>query len=564
MSKETQTTKTQFLTTKTLWDGFQLEKNLQPNKVNEVRYDKITYSEYFFSGRRVNANDRVRIFGVYATPDDKKAYNAILYIPDVSERPNFEMITEYVRMGYAVLAVDLCGKTQEDGYSTVYPDSISYANYQSDQNQMDRVIESARETSWYEWVSVGRYALSFLASQPKIKSVGVIGVKDGANVAWILAATDNLIRCSVMMFGAGWKAYKGHFLHDEKSGNILLNDEQRRFIAALDAHSYAPYVNCPVLYLTATNNDEFDLDRGYETVSRIPSEIDRFYNCAPGFSEYLDIYCQKDVELFLKKYLDGKNLNMPKVPKLSHTQDGRQFTINISCEDESEVVEKKVFFNEGVYDPAVRNWMPCEGKTGNCSTAFEYYLSGDTTKIFYFAIVKYKSGFTLATRVYCADAKPTPSNRSAIIYSSKDGLEGIAFNDKKATKEKSIFVDQKKFITLGKGADDIFGAYSQCGLLSYRFGEPGCSIDDNSIIKLDVFANEFCIFRLAFLQKSPSGTIEYKYSTELKSSCVWKNLSIKISDFKTADGLSVKDYGQIYAMKIEGDGKFLVNNILLI
>ena len=475
----------------------------------------------------------------------------------MSERPNFEMITEYVRMGYAVLAVDLCGKTQENGYSTVYPDSISYANYQNRENRMDTVEESAKETSWYEWVSVGRYALNFLTSQPKIKSVGVIGVKDGANVAWILAANENRIRCSVMMFGAGWKAYKGSFLHDENNASLTFSDEKRRFIAALDAHAYAPSVTCPVLYLTATNNDRFDLDRSYETVSRIPEGIDRFYNCAPGFSEYLDLYCQKDGELFLKKYLDGKNVNMPKVPSLTHTQDGRQFTIYINCDDEREVVEKKVFFNEGVNDPAVRNWMPCEGKTGNCSTAFEYYLSGDTTKIFYFAIVKYKSGFTLSTRVYCANAEPTPSNRSAIIYSSKDGLEGIAFNDKKATKEKSIFVDQKKFITLGKGADDIFGAYSQCGLISYRFGEPGCSIDENSIIKLDVF-------RLAFLQKSPNGTIEYKYSTELKASSVWKNLSIKISDFKTSDGLSVKDYGQIYAMRIEGDGKFLVNNILLI
>lgn len=564
MSKETQTTTPQFYTTKTLWAGFVPDKNLQPNKVNEVRYDKITYSEYFFSGRAVNGSERVRIFGVYATPDDKKAYNAILYIPDVSESPNFEMITEYVRMGYAVLAVDLCGKTESKGYCTVYPESISYANYQSRGNRMETVEESAKETSWYEWVCVCRNALNFLFSQSKVKSVGVIGVKDGSNLAWILAANDNRIRCSVMMFGAGWQAYRGHFLHDDSSAKIALSDEKRRFIAALDAHAYAPYVHCPVLYLTATNNERFDLDRGYETICRIPEGVDRFYNCAPGFSEYLDTYCQKDVELFLKKYLDGRNIYMPKQPKIEYLQNERQFSLNVQCDGNSEVVEIKVFCNEGVYDPAVRNWMPCENISDIGPNAFEYYLNGETTKIFFFAVVKYKSGITVASKVYSADVNKITSNRSAIIYSSKDGLEGIAFNDKNATKEKSIFVDQRKFITLGKGAEDIYGAYSQCGLISYRFGEPGCTIDEHSIIKLDVFASEFCIFRLAFLQKSPSGAVEYHFSTELKASNVWKNLSIDISDFKTADGLSIKDYSQVYAMRIDGDGKFLVNNILLI
>ena len=72
------------LTKNTLWADFDVSKSLQPSKINEVRYDGITYAEYFFSGRDVNG-ERVRIFGMLATPDDVKSYNAILYLPDVSE-----------------------------------------------------------------------------------------------------------------------------------------------------------------------------------------------------------------------------------------------------------------------------------------------------------------------------------------------------------------------------------------------------------------------------------------------------------------------------------------------
>ena len=67
---------TTFLTPKTLWENFSADAPLKISKINEVRYDKITYGEYYFSGRDVKG-ESVRIFGVYATPDEKKKYSAI-------------------------------------------------------------------------------------------------------------------------------------------------------------------------------------------------------------------------------------------------------------------------------------------------------------------------------------------------------------------------------------------------------------------------------------------------------------------------------------------------------
>ena len=67
------------LTPRTLWSDFKGDSPLKSIKINEVRYDKITYEEYYFSGREVGG-ERVRIFGVYATPDEKEKYSALLYI----------------------------------------------------------------------------------------------------------------------------------------------------------------------------------------------------------------------------------------------------------------------------------------------------------------------------------------------------------------------------------------------------------------------------------------------------------------------------------------------------
>ena len=121
-----------------------------------------------------------------------------------------------------------------------------------------------------------------------------------------------------------------------------------------------------------------------------------------------------------------------------------------------------------------------------------------------------------------------------------------------------------QFIQLVKGADDIYGAYSACGLISYRLGEPSCHLDGHSIINMDVFTSEFCVLKLILMKKVSTGTEEFYFTTELKANSAWKSLTVGVDSFKTEDGRSVKDYDGIYALRIEGEGKFAVNNILLI
>jgi hypothetical protein len=75
--------------------------------------------------------------------------------------------------------------------------------------------------------------------------------------------------------------------------------------------------------------------------------------------------------------------------------------------------------------------MPCE-QSQQDKNEYEYVLTGESTKIFVFATVKYKSGVTVSSKLVCLKTIPTNSKRSGIVYSSKEGLEGIAFYDKNA------------------------------------------------------------------------------------------------------------------------------------
>lgn len=555
----------EFLTPVSLWKDFDYGQPLQQSKINEMRYDNVVYSEYYFSGRKT-ASGRVRIYGLFVCPDDGKKHSALLYIPEITEKMSYESINEYAKLGYSVLAVDLYGRRSEGAENyTGYPDDIAYANYESRGRHMDHVDTNAKETSWYEWVSVCKYALKFLRTAVDVDKIGVIGVKDGANIAWQLAATEGGIACAVMMFGAGWSAYRGIPKYSDK--DIVMDEERRRFIAAVDPHAYAQYVRCPILYLTATNSEIYDFDRSNDTLARINPDIEYEFNYAPAFNLYLDNYCKKDVEMFLARYFGQVGVDFPRSPELALEQEDNYLRMKLTFDEPGKVSECKVFLNEGSLEPSLRNWISCDRvhieDEDPGSRTFEYIVNGNPQNIFAFAVVRYRNGCSLSSKLIGKKFSGTNRKRANLVYTSKDGLDGITFYDKNAYGKKDVFVDVKDFIQLVKGADDIYGAYSRFGLISYKFNEPNCYVDENSIIKLDIFTAEFCVLRLVLMTKGETPG-EFVWTEDFGAGNIWRNVTVHVSDFKSAEGMSVRNYDEIYALRIESDSKFAVNNILLI
>ncbi|MBR1868315.1 MAG: dienelactone hydrolase family protein [Clostridia bacterium] len=554
-----------FLTPVSLWKDFDNSQPLQPSKISEVKYDNFVYAEYYFSGRKTESG-KVRIYSIFVTPDDGGNGNFILYVPQIAEKMSYQSVNEYVKLGYSVLAVDIYGKREGAENFTVYPEDIYYANYDYRGRRMDFVDENARKTCWYEWVAVCKYGLAFLRSMDASAKIGVVGVKVGADIAWQLAATEDKLDCAVMMFGAGWNAYLGIPKYSDR--DIIMDEERRRYIAAVDAHAYAQYVKCPVLFLTSTNSQAFDFDRANDTLSRISDGIPCVFNFAPTYNVFLDGYCKTDSELFLGKYLRGDDVDFPEKPTLDSFQDGNYIKFELNFDKPSEVKECKVFVNEGVIEPALRNWMRCDqkddGDIKKGKLTFEYVVGGNPKIFFAFAVVRYKDGSSLSSKLICKKTDGVIPKRANLLYSSLNGLDGITFYDINADGKKDVFVQTDDFIRLVKGAENIYGAYSKYGLISFKFNEPGCKLDENSIVKLDVFASEFCVLKLILMTKTDGGTKEFSYSQEISAGASWRNLTVFISDFKSDEGMIVRDFDSIYALRIESEGKYAVNNILLI
>ncbi|MBQ7408190.1 MAG: dienelactone hydrolase family protein, partial [Clostridia bacterium] len=329
------------LTPSAIWKNFNGDLPLKESKVNEMTYDGITYIEVYFSGRETESG-RVRIYGLYARPQPlpmNRKLGAVLILPDCNETVDLETVNHFARMGYAVLMVDYRGDVGDTTNHTNYPSEIEYANYGKEPD-IFKVERTAQETCWYEWVAVGKYALAYLKSRPEVDKIGVVGIKQGGNVGWQLLYNEDRVSCFVTLFGIGWQAYKG--VHKSNSGDIEMNDERYRWLGGVDAHVYAQYASCPVLYVAGTNSYDYDCERGVDTLARVNKSIKCSFCYAPRLRNVVNKKCGDDIAVFLKKHLSragalSDKLYFPESPQVSIAlgDDKRSAfaEVTVDCED---------------------------------------------------------------------------------------------------------------------------------------------------------------------------------------------------------------------------------------
>ncbi len=561
------------LTPSAVWKDFNSDLPLKESKVNEMTYDGISYVEVYFSGRETESG-RVRIYGLYARPQPlpmNRKLGAVLLLPDYKETINLELVNHFAKMGYAVLMVDYRGDVGESTNHTNYPTEIDYANYGKE--DMFRVERTAKETCWYEWVAVGKYALSYLKSRPEVDKIGVVGIKQGANVAWQLLYNETRVSCFVPIFGMGWQAYKNLFKCE--SGDITMDDERYRWLGGVDAHVYAQYCQCPVLYLAGTNNSDFDCERGVDTLARVSKEIKCSFNYTPRFRDAINKKSADDIALFLKKYLTkagaaSDRLYFPESPTvtLAFSEDFRSVFAEVSTDETDKLKSLTLYLSEGIANPSWRNWsvmQPVKNKNTADKKYFKQQLGGGVPFVHVFAVADYKNGVSVSSRiVYKKLEKPSPVTLANMLYSSRNGVDCFTVYDEKSTSIGKILFCENGGIELAECANSITGATSRYGLLNYRISENRFTPNLRSIIKFDVYCEDYTALNFSVMIDEGGVLVPYSSKVELKGSKVWQKVQIDFASFKNEQRMSIKNYEKIVAVKIDAESRFAVNNLLLI
>ncbi len=559
------------LTPSSLWADFSINKIPSAVVDAEKKKGDVLISHLRIQGRSTKGGD-VSIAGVMVRNAEQSNAPGILLVQDFSDGLDETFATYLAGKGYTVLLIDVAGKEDDKQFYTVYPQDVSYANYQSVKDSLYQFEGSAKESCWYEWFCVARYALAYFDSLPFVSQIGGVGIGEASPIMWQTAAIDKNLSCAVFALNAGWNIYRGY----NKFGTQEIpqfSDDVMKVLAGIEPQSYAPHIHCPSLTVVALNHDKFDSDRAYDTVSRIPESTYSALYYSPATDGFIGEQGCENILLFLKEFLVKGNslaMNMPfGVGIKSELKDGK---IIVEVTPDPQGLERVwLFVSEGEETPALRAWTRTEKfleKDGD-TYKFEYTPYHKSNIALFFASVEYKNGFCISSNIISkrfSEEEVKSGYKSAVKYSSRyENAESVFFaKNTFDLKPTGIDLKNKNKVFVKNGTMGIEGAGCASGLASFTVNSIKYKPNDDAILMLDVMARKQSILTVKLVTDYYGNRMEYIAKAQINGAKAWNNIKIERTSFKSEQGMVLKSYQKIQAIEFHSPESFLVNNILWI
>ena len=558
-----------------LWKKYNLSSPLNAMEWGVEERDGKIYSHLTYFGHEVE-DGRVCIYARFGRPSGEGTCPAILFLPDVEQTVDQELMDYFIDKGYAVLVPDYAGKrTEVDEDSptrTTYPESLDYGNYAKAKGLYSLEDVETEKTSWIEWTYVALYSVKYLRVRKDIGNIGIVGVRKGGELAWQTMLSPD-VKCGVPINAAGWRS----FLHVAKFGaNVLhdLSDDTHRYIAAIEAQSYAPYVKCPVLMLCALRDKEFDCDRAYDTYSRIGIGEGNALVYSPDSGACIGPNALADMDLFLEKNLKGREIYIPDTLNVSVKEVGDELDIRVECDKEGILEETGVFYAEADIKTrsTYRDWhcvLKVPGRSvKNGVTSCKIKPFEGAAAVYVYAYAKYINGFRVTSKIICKRLeKPNErAVRSRSLFTGKE-MDCFGIADYQDSAIGGIFLEKEAIPKVSVGYGDIEGAYSVGGIRTYKISSPRYIPEENAFLKFDVYTKETQVLRVA-IEVADVETDEERYTceVEVQGGGKWKRIILKPSQFKGENcGYTLEkfNYGSALVFdSVEEDKEYSITNIL--
>lgn len=555
------------LTPTTLWSDFDDGLPLQESVLGERTEGKVRLRTVRFAGRAVG-DARVDIFARYAEPSEGDKFPALLILPDADRTVDDAAVLRFASLGYAVLMPDYRGSWRGAEGCTVYPEAIAYANLRESERHFDHADETAKETSWYEWVAAARYCIRYLRAQPAVGKIGVIGIRAGGDIAWQLAATCDDLACVIPVCAGGWRAYRGVNKYGD-APELKMDDERYRFIAGIESQSYAPYVRCPVLMLCSTNDELFDADRAFDTFSRIAPNCDKTFYFAARYNGHVGNTGLNDLDLFIGKYLKGREVFIPAPAEVTIDEDGDgELVARIRFDRNGEVKYCEVYMAEDMCESAMRDWVRCECKGGSAEEqVFRLNAVRGAKRVFAYAKTKYSCGFAVSSKIAVKKLDKDYANSvepCRILYSSRNGRDSftVARFDRGDIMADCFLENSRPPVDLVEGPFGIRGVASEYGLKLFRINDPRYRPAENALIKFDIYAPQTTMVQISVRAEKNGKDIVYQCNLYLAGCESWTDHVLSAKDFKTDGNRPLASLHGAKYIAFYSEGRFCINNLL--
>ena len=534
-----------------------------------IRYSSVTYS-----GHKVS-DGSVRIYARFAKPIGAGKKPAILLLPDAGKLLDEEFMRYFLQKGYSVLMPDYSGKMPEDtdsDFRTVYPPSLDYGNYARARGLYDMEHLEADQTTWFEWLYVALFSIEYLKSREDVSSIGVIGVRVGGALAWQTLLSPD-VKCGVPINAVGWRSFSSLAKFGDNVAHHL-SDDTHRYIAAVEAQSYAPYIKCPVLMLCALRDDSFDCDRAYDTYSRIGNEDGNALVYSMNSGACIGPNGLNDMDLFLEKNLKGREIYIPDTLNVALKETGEGIEVTVECDKEGILEEAGVFYAEADVrtKSAYRDWRRVYKTDGKRVKDGKFVCTvkpfEGASAVFVFAYAKFINGFRVMSKITSKRlSNPNPAAvKGRALFTGKE-MDTFSVSEYKEYSIANVFLEREAVPKAVKGYGGIQGAFSVGGIKTYKISSPMYIPDDNALLEFDVWSQRDMETVVSVEVGDVSHDAErYTANVFVKGGGKWKRIVLKAGDFKGENtGMPLKNFADGKALLFdceEEDVEFAVTNIL--
>ena len=365
-----------------LWKGYDARaEDLEVKIIEEWKTDEVTTRYLTYKvGRFKGADSRVAAY--YSFPNKPGKHPAFVWSHGGGQRAERNRSVYFAKQGFANVDVNWLGRPVKENIEantdwgkvdpTQGPRFYSKAlrqgwkvNLLPDEFSIDP-IPSPRNSNWVLLSMAGRRAITFLERQSEVKAdkIGFTGFSMGGMITALTATDPRLKAVAPFVGGTAFKYvdFPGGIVGSSKRAQFQNLDMYKKVI---DPVASWPYVQCPVAFITSSNDFHSTFERIYRSMDLLPHGDWRVssnvhYNHGVGPEEWALL------NLWFKKYLGDEQIVIPQTPPSDFSMDKGVATFSVSPKAINRLAGVKIYYS---YDPNSRTrfWHLAEATKTNHS-----------------------------------------------------------------------------------------------------------------------------------------------------------------------------------------------------
>jgi len=382
-----------FKTPEEVWAGY--DPTALPLEIETIKIweeDGCWYEKFRFTGE-IYDNVSIRILGVRGGPIGEKNVPGILHIHGGGQTLSPEWVRFWAKRGYGCVSIDFCGKAYDRTEYTEWG-PLETCNMPKAGDGFF-VHPDVRASSWYHWTLACRRALTVLSETKGVDRdrMGIFGISVGGTLCWNVAGCDRRVKAAAPIYGCGYNIDPRR--SSREAGGV--DADHHYFRTVMFPEAWAPYIECPVLFLSATNDMHGRMPTAFEALGAVSEPVWQVFTAK--YDHHVEPEQAIDLPLFMDWRLKG-GAAFPKSPSVSLSvgKDGVP-TAKVTADRRGEVSRVEVYYSLDEKAPGARFWRTVHAKSegGAWRAALPVMDAWKTVSVF--ASVFYSGGPCLSSNL---------------------------------------------------------------------------------------------------------------------------------------------------------------------